>query len=163
MAVGDAYRLFPAAHWLYHCDAAWWDVHHGCPDFTGEKWSSTGDGNDKTAAAKRHGLKLIAGRHREGFCLAPGIIHYGSNSGFQAINLALQFGCRRLVLVGFDMTRGHFFGEHPQPLIRNNDYRRFVPHFKRAAEMLPQGTEIINATPGSALTCFPYRPLSEMV
>ena len=31
-----------------------------------------------------------------------GTVGWGGNSGFQAINLALQFGAARLLLVGFD-------------------------------------------------------------
>jgi hypothetical protein len=34
------------------------------------------------------------------------LIHYGGNSGFQAINLAVLMGARRIVLTGYDMKPG---------------------------------------------------------
>src|SRR6185503_19111154 len=40
LAVNDAYRRIPFAEALYAGDADWWEVHAGCPDFAGEKWSA---------------------------------------------------------------------------------------------------------------------------
>jgi hypothetical protein len=106
----------------------------------------------------------VAGAQGAGFSRRQDVIHYGHNSGFQALNLAILLGAARIVLVGFDMRivdgRRHFHGDHPHPLI-NADPRRFVPHFERAAASLPVGVEILNATPGSALTCFPAADLDE--
>lgn len=167
IAVNDAYRLLPFADVLYACDAAWWDVHAGCPGFAGEKWSCHGTDkhNNKRAAAEKYGLRLVQGHTREGFCL-DGAVHYGSNSGFQAINLALLFGCTRILLVGFDMRvngKRHFFGSHPEPLNNNVSYTTFVPFFERAAKTLPAGIEILNCTPNSALTCFPLVDIHDAI
>ena len=172
IAVNDAYRLFPGARALYACDADWWRVHDGCPDFAGEKWSShtvdpNGHHNDKleSGVARQYGLRLIEGRDGDGFSFEPNVIHYGSNSGFQAVNLALQFGARRVVLVGFDMRlvdgARHFFGDHPEPLRNGGAYTNFIRAFRSAAATLPDNVEIINATPGSALKCFPMMELRE--
>jgi hypothetical protein len=170
LAVNDAYRLFPWAEVLYACDAAWWNVHHGCPGFAGEKWSSHGAAgrikhNDKSAVAEKYGLKLVAGRDGDGFSFEPDVIHYGSNSGFQAINLALLMGARRIILVGFDMGctngRRHFFGDHPPGLRNATSYQNFIRALERAAKLLPPGIEILNATPGSALRCFPMVTLND--
>lgn len=159
IAVNDAYRLMPFADVLYACDAAWWTVHRGVPEFTGEKWSSHSKGNEKQEAAKRYGLRLVAGKRADGFSTDPSCIHYGGNSGFQAVNLAILWGCTRILLVGFDMKtvrkKRHFFGNHPAPL--NNPWRfdSFIQNFAKAAKSLPAGVEILNCTPGSALQCFP--------
>lgn len=162
IAVNDAYRRFPGATVLYACDAAWWEVHGGAADFKGEKWSChDAGGNDKSDAQARWGLNLVLGRHGVGFSTDPAVIHYGSNSGFQAINLAMLWGASAIVLVGFDMTRGHFFGNHPAPLVNNKDYARFIPEFEAAAARLPAGVRVLNATPGSALTCFPAVDLED--
>lgn len=164
VAVNDAYRLFPWAEVLYACDPDWWAVHHGCPDFAGEKWSSHEPGsNDKLALAARYGLRLVRGQDGEGFAFHQAI-HYGSNSGFQAINLALLMGAKRILLVGFDMhsRRGrHFFGDHPAPLSNWMQFESLVPTFRRAARLLPPTIEIVNCTPGSALDCFSLRSLEE--
>lgn len=171
VAVNDAYRLLPGAAVLYACDAAWWDVHGGCPGFRGEKWSSHSAGlmapqNDKAACQARYGLSLVAGADGPGFSLDPDRIHYGSNSGFQAINLAILFGARTIVLVGFDMRgRTHFFGRHPLPLNQMDESRpgfeRYIRYFVEAATTLPPHVRILNATPGSALTCFPMVTLDD--
>lgn len=164
IAVNDAYRLIPWADVLYACDAHWWD-HHGVPLFPNQLWSSHDDKlNPKLKCAKQYGLHLVAGRYGQGFSYDPSFIHYGSNSGFQAINLAILFGANRIVLVGFDM-RGteHFFGKHPPELrsnLNNLDFQRFIPEMRVAARGLPEHIKIVCATP-SALDCFEYVPLSQ--
>lgn len=164
IAVQDAYKRIPWADVLYGCDALWWEHHNGCADFAGEKWSSHDpDTNDKTEARDRYGVHLVEGRPGVGFSFDDWI-HYGSNSGFQAINLAIHFGCTRILLCGFDMRsidgRRHFFGGHPVELGRSDgDYERFIPTFETAAKLLPPHVEVINVTPGSALRCFPMGTL----
>jgi hypothetical protein len=166
IAVNDAYRLLPWADVLYACDGVWWEVRDGCPDFAGEKWSSHGldPANDKIAVAERYQLSLVAGEHRPGFSIDPGVIHYGSNSGFQAVNFAYLWGAEEVVLVGFDMHGEHFFGNHATPL-RTGDapFALFIAAFEEAARMMPPGFRILNATPGSALTCFEMVDLGAVV
>lgn len=165
VCVNDAYKLFPNGDVLYACDAEWWDVHEGAPEFNGERWSShdpkKGSGNDKAKAAEKWGLNLVLGTHKQGFSRDPNVIHYGQNSGFQAVNLAILRGATKIVLVGFDMREvnghRHFFGQHPSPLRNSGDYRNFIRAFEQANSPVP----IINATPGSALKCFPMMPLEE--
>ena len=159
IAVNDAYRLLPFADVLYACDERWWNHHHGVPDFKGEKWSShsldeKNRHNDKRQCSEKYGLMLAAGRDQVGFCFEPDVIHYGSNSGFQAVNLALQFGATRIILIGFDMGGTHFFGPHPAGLRNTNSFTNFIAAFDRAAKKLPDHITIQNATPGSALRCF---------
>jgi hypothetical protein len=166
VAVQDAYRLLPFAEALYGCDAKWWDHHGDCDGFAGEKWSSHEDGtNDKRQQFLRLRLHIVAGRGGKGFSVDPHCIHYGCNSGFQAVNLAILFGAARIVLVGFDMRevngKRHFFGDHPPGFTRVSDYRQFISAFEEAAKAMPDGVEIVNATPGSALECFPMAELSE--
>jgi hypothetical protein len=158
IAVSDAYRLMPTADVLYSCDARWWDHHR--PQFAGEKWSTHQVGrNDKRGAADRHGLHLVPGAPGQVF-RTDGTIAYGSNSGFQAIGLAILFGATRIVLVGFNLGGPHFFGTHPRPLV-NSNCRQFLPHFYQAARRMPPGVVIVNTTPKSALNCWPEMPLGE--
>ena len=175
----DAWRLMPWADKLYGCDDRWWEVHKGVPDFHGEKWSSCGDainGNDKRAIADKYDLLLVKGvrdhpdgqeAHSSGFSLDPGLIHYGDNSGYQTINLAILLGAAYIVLVGYDMSKpngkAHFFGDHPEGLIRQANYERWVPIFEKAAQKLPEGVIIINATENSAIRCFPIMSFGSAV
>lgn len=165
MAVQDAYKAMPWADAMYGSCPSWWRLHKDCAGFNGKKWASHEIGpahlNDNSEAADKWNVSLVAGQDGSGFSFEQDHIHYGSNSGFQAINLALLLGCKRIVLVGFDMRlvsgRSHFFGDHPQPLHQNKDehYRAYIKHYDRAAKKLPSDVSIINATPGSALQCFP--------
>jgi hypothetical protein len=166
LAVQDAYRLMPWADALYGCDDRWWRVHEGTT-FRGEKWTTHEDGessgNDKSAIADKYGLTLVRGKAADEFSTDPAVIHYGSNSGFQAVNLAMLRGVSRIVLVGFDMRhvdgKAHFFGDHPGGLHNRTDYRDFIQRFTYAGKFAR--VPIVNATPGSALTCFPMLSLDE--
>jgi hypothetical protein len=156
IAVNDAYRRLPFADVLYACDARWWGVHGHCAGFAGEKWSSHSRDNQKLKEADRYGLTLVTGCNRKGFSLDPDQIHYGGNSGFQAVNLAILFGAYRIVLIGCDMHGSHFFGPHPTPLRNTSRFDQYIQKFGDAAKMLPSHIKIVNATPDSALMCFPF-------
>lgn len=165
IAVQDAWRRLPWADILYGCDSAWWNAHKGCADFNGAKWSTHDSGsNDKRQVAELYGVHLVAGKQADGFSLDPAVIHYAGNSGFQALNLAILLGASNIVLVGYDMRhvggRSHFWGDHPKPL-KTRDPSCYIRYFERAAKTVPAGVEIINATPQSALRCFPMVPLVE--
>ena len=160
LAVNDAYKRLPFADLLYACDAIWWHVRDGAREFTGEKWSSIGlpgrfMTNDKRREQIDYGLRLVYGDDRPRFSTDPALIHYGSNSGFQAVNLALHLGARHIVLAGFDMSGTHFFGAHEQPLRVTGSYVSFIRAFNEAAKHLPDGVRIINGNLISALHCFP--------
>lgn len=168
VVVGDAYRLFPWADVLYACDHRWWDAREGT-DFAGEKWIST-DGNrwpQVLSAAKKYRLRIIQGLKHPFFSRDPKFIHYGWNSGYQAINLALHFGATTLVLLGFDFqnTNGktHFFGDHARPLANTQKWDHMLDAMNVASKKLPPGVEIINCSPGSAIDCFPRRDLREVL
>ena len=168
VAVQDAYRLMPFADALYGCDEHWWHIHKDCAKFAGEKWSTHHDTeNTKLAVADAYGVRLVNGENGDTFSRDPGLIRYGSNSGFQALNLALLKGCTRIVLVGFDMRRvdgqAHFFGEHPAPCHNRADYTEFSKRFETAARHLPADVSIVNATPGSALRAFPLVSLEDAI
>lgn len=188
IAVQDAYRIMPFATVLYGCDAKWWKLVHGATDFAGWKWAShrnvTGldferlmldirkEGDRKHAPAqrdndeKRHiaalygDINLVLGHELNIFSTDQTKIHYGSNSGFQGINLAILLGATRIGLVGFDMRKiqdkAHYFD---RPVLSTGNYEAFVGEFESAAKRMPPGVEIINCTPGSALNCWENRGL----
>jgi len=173
LAINDAYRLIPWADVLYACDAAWWDVHRGCPSFVGERWSSHGDitlpektrdrHNDKREAARRYGLSIIQGSSASGFSQDPAIIHYQNCSGFQGLNLALHLTGGPIVLIGYDMhTRNgrHFFGPHPAPLMNQATFEDWAPGFEAANRLKPRRM-ILNATLGSAIKAFPIMGIDD--
>lgn len=91
----------------------------------------------------------------------PGIIGAGGNSGFQAVNIAAQFGAPRILLIGFDMHTGaglHWYGRNTWHAANNpNDgnLMRWRDAFSTQEPLLKaMGIEVINASPDSALRCF---------
>jgi hypothetical protein len=169
LAVNDAYRLMPWADILYACDAEWWKQHNGAPGLTfGQRWSThegetPNETNYKGDLPEAWRINYARGRAGTVFSTNPAFLYYGCNSGFQAINLAVLKGATRIVLVGYDMRRvdgaAHFFGEHPNGLCATTDYRKFLPNFRDAAQHC--AVPIVNATPGSALDCWPMVNLDD--
>jgi hypothetical protein len=167
IAVNDAYKRVPFARCLYAADWQWWKARQGAPDFDGERWIVRVEDRNAEMVARReeiirrYRLRVIDGIKRaDGFSLKGGI-HLGGNSGFQAVNLALRFGGDSIILVGFDMAGTHFFGPHLPPLRSKQNFGGWIKQFEKAASMLPAGIRIINATPGSALKCFPIMTLGD--
>lgn len=97
----------------------------------------------------------------------PGQIGSGGNSGFQALNLALQFGARRIILVGYDLRvdKGvHWHGPHPRgfnnPAASNcARWRKILDDQAPLLEAI--GVDVINASAVSSLTAFRKLPLRQ--
>jgi hypothetical protein len=161
MAVSDAYRLLPQANYLYSCDPGWWDKHWPAVKLLpAEKYTQSDE-----AAAKYEPLRRISGDHRPGFSTKANLIHFGNNSGFQAMNLAYLMGYRRMLLLGFDMGPGlkgetHFFGDHPPGLNRASNHQSFITEFRKI-DCKKLGLTVVNASPRSYLDCFEKLPLEQ--
>ena len=152
LVVNDNYRLAPWADWLYACDGAWWKVYANDvrDTFSGQCWT-----RDQSAADK-YGLHWIRSVSEPGLSFDQGVIHEGGNSGYQALNLAVHFGARRILLLGYDMGGRHWFGDHPASLPVQSNYRIFLDNFATLPNDLARaGVEVINCTRDTALTVFP--------
>jgi hypothetical protein len=164
IAVNDAYRLIPFARTLYAADTEWWLAHDGCPDFAGEKLTCSLEGRidhrGRRRICKRYGLSTVLGKRGSGYSTNPKYIHFGSNSTFQAVNIALHRGADLVIMVGLDMHGDHFFGKHPKQLRNIPRYEVFVRRFTEASRV-NKDLRIINATPGSHLSCYPIMTLAE--
>lgn len=178
IAVNNAYQCAPWADVLYFCDEKWWGWHRdraGYRDFAGMKMAleTAGKVFDAEPAVKK---LRYAGRGQgqgpqnqaegpKGLCLDRDGLCTGSNSGYQAINLAVHLGAHRIVLLGFDMKsaasgRMHWHDEHPMATDPNVWANEMLPCFPHLVEPLRRlGVDVINATPGSALKVFAMQPL----
>jgi len=150
IAVNDSYKLAPFADALYACDGKWWDFHHEL-QFHGEKWTQD------VRAARKYSLRYLPGRRQPG--LGRDCVHFGSNSGYQAINLAYLWGASKIILIGFDCKpingKPHWFGKHPEQLNQTQPYAVWIENFKGlAADIEAEGIEVINCSPDSALDGF---------
>jgi hypothetical protein len=162
IAVNDAVRLAPWADVLYACDAKWWFWHEK------DEWLTTFRGLRYALdpVAKRYpGVVVLRNTGDRGLELDPTGLRAGRNSGYQAINLAVHLGARRVILLGYDMHGGgggHWFGSHPDG--SRPPYAICLQRFATLVEPLAAaGVEVINCTPKSALTVFPRAPLREVL
>jgi hypothetical protein len=160
IAINDAYRLYPAADILYFCDAAWWEGRNGRRGhvkrvFTGERIVTLENDFD--------GVLRLRNTGATGLETEPDGLRHGSNSGYQCINLAYHLGVKRIVLLGYDMRcvdgETHW-GPRPEPQSAHGFERTLqyamLPKFESLVDPLREaGVEVLNATAGSRLTCWP--------
>jgi hypothetical protein len=158
-------RLCPWADAVYGCDGPWWSARNGLPEFAGIKLAhDTG-----VCATYRDLNKIEIAEHGHRLLFdQPGTVGNGYNSGFQSLNIALQFGARRVLLVGFDMQGGgelHWYGRNDWKGARNPgppNFMRWRDAFEGACpELKRRHVEVINASPDSALVCFPHMSIED--
>ena len=168
IAVNDAYRLAPFADICYFADSEWWGWHKDRPDFqafAGQKCSiSDSGGNIKDPAV--HILRNANGRgHSFGLSLDAKQIVTGSNSGYQALNIAVLAGAKTILLLGFDAReptgKTHWFGDHPkrEPIAAYAEYRKAFSAGESA--ILAAGVKVVNCSPGSAIDSLPKMDLED--
>ncbi len=178
IAVNDAYLVAPWADLLYFADHQWWkwhseglkkmwpwasfpaeEVKRRFAEFPGQKMTIENTGMMISDAA----VFMLHNSGPDGLSEKPNAICTGCNGGYQAVNIAVLAGAKRILLVGYDMRftggRSHSHNGHPtrQP---ESAYARYAQSFKT---MLPQlkrlGVEVVNCTPGSLIACFPRAEL----
>lgn len=161
LGIKDAFLVAAAMDLHYCCDAWWLDYHiNGCRKMLNCPMVT----QDRNSAIK-HDLLWVQGINLSGLSVNPEVIHTGSNSGYQAVNLAVHLGAKKICLIGFDMRvsssgADHWFGQHPHKRIA--PYGLFLEAFKTVPAQLEElGVEIINCTPRSALNVFPMATLED--
>ena len=166
IAISDARQLAPWADVLYSSDARWWDHHQ--PFFYGLKLGLAPAPAfpgvftlrpDTESVFSDDPTALATGRGGDGYA------HYNS-SGYQAINLAVLLGAKRILLLGYDLRvadgKHHFFGDHPRAFGQADHYASMRGAFIKLPQALAaRGVEVINCTPGRALDYFPKLPLEQ--
>ena len=145
---------------MYACDYKWWKLRNTEIEFQGEKWTQD------IKASREFGLNWVLGRSQPG--LGRDCVHFGGNSGYQAMNLACLWGAKRLVLLGFDCKpvdgKAHWFGQHPAQLNQVQPFEIWLNHFRRlAADLKAEGIEVFNCSPDSALDCFEKMSIDEAI
>jgi hypothetical protein len=166
IAIKENVELCPWAEVVYGCDAAWWRNANGLPKYAGLKVSAT-----PRVVTRFPDIYIVPVQDPscDRLVLAPlGTVGSGGNSGFQALNLAVQFGARRVLLIGFDMTDQ--FGVHWYGRANGNgrsnpaewNFRRWRAAFATASVQLKAaGVQVLNASDLSVLTCFPKITLEQ--
>lgn len=85
----------------------------------------------------------------------------GVHGGFQALNIALNMGFKKIILLGYDCkadnpNNRHWFGNHPQTIAKNSPYRTWVDIFEKAARTLYQweNVDVVNCSRDTAINAF---------
>lgn len=159
LAIKENVELCPWADAVYGCDGAWWQHRSGLPKFTGQKFAW-----DRHVCDRYPDLIRVRIEDKKCDLLLthePLSIGSGGNSGFQALNLAVQFGTRRIILVGFDMTDrpgAHWYGRNLWAGANNpteDNFRRWRAAFAAAEPVFKDiGCDVVNVSPFSELKCF---------
>ena len=164
LAIKDSWRWLPQADAMYACDDHWWDIYvkELRTNFAGELWTQS------ERASNKYKINRWAGVSAHG--LGKKHVHFGNNSGYQAINLAYLFGVHKIILLGFDMHveagKVHFFGNHPYHKQGqgpdNTVMARWCHNFLQLArDLQDEGVEVINATRSTKLTAFKQMSLED--
>jgi len=155
--------MAPWADVLYFCDGYWWTGVDG-PEVR-EKFEG------KYIITIAHGIKdpivkILKNTSKHELATNPSELGHGTNSGFQAINLAYHFGATRIVLLGFDMkiaakaTHHHGGYGAPREIVSHVLKTSMLPHFaKLAGPLQAAGVTVLNANPDSAIDCWPRLPI----
>lgn len=178
IVINTTWESAPWATLLWGCDKRWWDWPSGqraLGEFNGIK--ATQDARAATA----YGLKWLECRcdpdvadqdqmiSHGGFDPEPGFMRSGRNGGYQVIHLAAQLGASVIALVGYDMQPGpdgrvHAHEEHPKPTRPDVFEKVMLPVFPTITPPLRAlGVRVVNCTPGSALKCFEFDDLENVL
>ena len=166
IAVNEAWRLIKPYRGsvVYGADPIWWKQ-RGPTDPVFDRW--TQDKNWKTGEADALGVRQIRSEGGAGISTDPSFIYQGANSSFQAMNLAVLFGARRIVFLGLDLSAGAdgetHWHKYPSEFERRSPgWDLFKSAFETAAPILQgMGVEVINASRRTVLECFPRIPINE--
>ncbi len=165
LAIKKNVELAPWADAVYGCDYPWWRSVRGLPDFNGLKMAYA------VRACTEFGLTrvLIPDVRSDAIVDGPvGSVGAGGASGFQALNLAVQFGAKRILLIGFDAQGRsglHWYGRNTANGMSNptdSNFRRWRLAFDAVAPGLNErGVDVVNASTLSDVKGFRRMPVAD--
>jgi len=170
IAINETWRIAQWAPALYGCDWQWW---RSCRPLAGDYTGLRILGSLPNTTAKRphlaHDMRwqepllryvpVTAGCSR--MIWSGRNIGAGSNSAFQAANLAARWGAKRIILLGVDChsPNRHWHGNHTfveAPHQKHSLMKTWLRAWETAVEdFAARGIECINCSPSSALRAFP--------
>jgi len=155
----DVYKICDFMDVHYACDTRWWRTNG--PEFrklfpTLESWTQC------KVSSKSYNLNHTAGKHSPGLSINPELIHFGSNSGYQMLNIAFLMGCNKFILLGYNMKhvnkKTHFFGDHVG-MNNNSPYTTFLQKYKTVQPEIAK--LVVNCTENTALKNFTISTLEK--
>lgn len=161
IAINRSYELFQWAEVLYAADSGFWREYRDARAFKG--WRYSADDSIRSIAPDVTPVTIARDRRTNArlteMVRGPvGVVGYGGNSGFQAVNLAAQFGAARILLC-LDYCGKHWHPDHSKRL-RNptpSQLAQWARDLDSQAETLcAWGIEVLNVAPKSALKAYRY-------
>lgn len=143
IAVNSSWQLARFADVIYAGDPVWWHAYGDEIDIQAERW----------ACHDPHIERMQVNLHR-----ALG----GYNSGLRAIQLAIELGAARVLLLGYDCSVAagtHWHGDHGKT--KNPDAARCSAWLRQFAALDRKGAQVINCSRQTALECFPRMNLED--
>lgn len=171
IAVNSSCSLAPWAEVLYFTDSSWYEQRRQIV----ADWPRLVVSMSPTAKRELPDkVRRVKGLGDPGFQPVrfppPGsdVILQGRSSGHTAISLAVALGACRVVMLGYDMRvvdgKEHCHAEYSGERDLRQYANDFVPAFAGWNDIaIAAGVEILNATPGSAVTEFPMVDLDEVL
>lgn len=140
IAVNTSWERAKFCSVIYAGDSVWWVNNHHKIDIPAERWSC---------------LRSMSGRFDVKWHSRSGPY----NSGARAIELAIDRGATRIILVGYDCSIKNGLHWHGNHVGTGNPDQKKIDMWKRqfavvAAEARTKGIDIVNCTPATELTCF---------
>lgn len=164
IAINSSVFSYPAADVLFFGDARWWG-------WNADKVKAVFSGHIFTPSnvndPRVH--NLVKRSPPPSFVVTErGEVAMQRTSLTGAMNLAVHFGCSRLVLLGADQQaapdgRTHHHEDHPIATVEGCWDRQLV-ELKNAADTLKDlGVEVINTSPRSRINWWPQRSIDEVL
>lgn len=153
IAINRTIELAPWADALYCADAKMWKWLRGAPTFDGLKYGA--EARVGQVNVVDYGVTVLKVNNKIVLSQDSTTLAHGRNSGYQAVNLAVLLGARRIVLLGYDFQSGphgekHWHADHPQD--SRPDFQRWIEMFERLAPAVAAaGVDLVNATRQTSL------------
>ncbi len=164
IAINDAGYIAPWADALFFRDLKWFHLNRPMVD----DWRGLVFTTNVKVKEEYSRVRCLEMKHMNEFSFVS--LRYGRSSGHIALSLAITLGARRVILLGYDCRvvdgKSHFHDNIGTETAQNrflyeND---FLPAWKGWGLGCAQiGVEVLNATPGSAIKEFEFRPLDEIL
>lgn len=154
IAINQAVKLRPDADVLFWADDGWLLAHEDLVRSHRGRWRIS----RRPPVPPRKDIHVVERTQPSGPNQTRGLGKRGVGgqcSGGSAINLAYLFGAAEIVLWGYDMGGDHWHRDYRRETGAGL-YQQFIRHIEAMAPALErEGVRVWNASPSSALTCFP--------
>ncbi|MFZ1059280.1 MAG: hypothetical protein WAP47_08810 [Candidatus Rokuibacteriota bacterium] len=163
LAINSSILSYPGANVCFFGDARWWMWNAGKV-----KAAFTGPVFTCSEIADPRVFNLIKAKPAPYVSADPAAVTMQRTSLTAAMNLAVHFGCHRLVLMGADMKadqdgRAHHHPEHPIPQIPGCWEKQMTELRHVAVALRDLGVDVINSSMVSRIDWWPKQPIEELL